>query len=134
MSGANAYVSTLQAGMMFFIPVLFGGVLATFAASAGRNHALIAGVVLAVLAQGAVHLWSLMLGGLAAWLCLAVGVVIWSAVLPRPAIRPAAPGRRPLSRRRRKHRCPRGRLSPTSGAGRRPDRHGEKCASDLSRS
>ena len=84
LSGANAYVSTLQAGMMFFIPVFFGGVLATFAASAGRNNALISGVVLAVLAQGAFHLWSLMLGGWAAWLCLAVGVVIWSAVLPRP--------------------------------------------------
>jgi len=90
LSGFDAYGSTLLFGGTFVLPALLGGLLAIAAAVAGRRHALVAGVVLAVLAQGAVHFWSLVKGGLPAWLCLAVGVVIWSAVLPRPAIRPAA--------------------------------------------
>jgi hypothetical protein len=90
-SGFDAYVEALLVFPLFMPPVFVGGLLAIAAAVAGLSHKLIAGVVLAVLAHGAVHFWSLFYGGLAAWLCLAVGVVIWSAVLPRPAIRPAAP-------------------------------------------
>jgi hypothetical protein len=90
-SGFVAYVSTLIRGGIFVLPWLIGGLLVGAAAIAGSRHALIAGVVLAVVAHGAVHFWSLLLGGLAAWLCLAVGVVIWSAVLPRPAFWPATP-------------------------------------------
>ena len=90
-SGIVAYQTVLVFSRFFVLPALVGSLLAIAAAIAGFRHALIAGVVLAVLAQGAVHFWSLWLGGgLPAWLCLAVGVVIWSAVLPRPVIRPAA--------------------------------------------
>jgi hypothetical protein len=90
-ASVEAYGTTLLGGAMFVLPAVIGGVLAIVAAVAGRRHAVLAGVVLAVLAQGAVHIWSLAMGGLAAWLCLAAGVVIWSMALPRSAIRPPAP-------------------------------------------
>ena len=84
LSGFAAYPQSLRGAAVFVVPLVVFSILMVVAWWLGRRRRFLAGIVLTVVAYAVLHVWSVLLGGFIAFVCIAIGVVIWAAVLSRP--------------------------------------------------
>lgn len=84
-TGLSAYLSTVGWGFVFVLPVVLGAMLLGMARAPRSGLRVWASCLLVVGGYGALHAVSLVEGGGVAFVCLGVGVLVWTRVLVAPA-------------------------------------------------
>ena len=79
--GPGTYATGAVWGVIAILPAVAALVLLVMAGIAGKYGGVVTGVVLAVLAYGALHFFSLLDGGAISFACLGFGVIAWSVWL-----------------------------------------------------
>ena len=104
LSGFAAYPQSLLGAAVFGVPLVVFIILMVVAWWLSRRHRFLAGVVLTIVGYGALHVFSVSLGGGIAFACLAFGTVIWATRLYPTANdaelkrQPSGPAIPPMSR------------------------------------